>query len=70
MDFQPVTSSNIRGAHYDRDTSTLTVQFTNGSRYAYSAVPADVYDDLITASSPGTYFADNVKGAYSYARVS
>lgn len=68
-DFHPVTSSNIRGVHYDRDHQTLTVVFTTGARYAYQDVPADVYDDFINASSPGGYFADNVKGAYSYARI-
>lgn len=69
MEFHALTSSNVRGVHYDRDTNVLTVEFTSGSRYAYKGVPADVYDDFITAGSPGSYFADNVKDAFAYARV-
>lgn len=69
MEFISVSSSNIRGVNYDRDRQVLTVEFTSGSKYAYKGVGPETYDDFITAPSPGTFFADNVKGIYEYNRV-
>ncbi len=69
MEFRSLSSSNVSGIHYDKNTETLTVEFTSGGRYAYKGVPEDVYDDFLSAPSPGSFFADNVKGSYAYTRV-
>lgn len=69
MEFKAVISSNILGIAYDEDTQSMQVEFTNGGTYAYDAVPQEVYDDFLNASSPGTFFANNIKGSYGYSRV-
>lgn len=66
MDRQAVVSSNIAAVGYESATNTLEVEFTSGSVYEYLGVPQEVYDAFMTAESPGRYFAQNVKGAYSF----
>ena len=54
MDRVFVTSSNVKSVGYDRDTSTLEVEFHSGSTYRYRPVEPDVYDDMIDpANSAG-----------------
>jgi hypothetical protein len=69
MEFRSLASSNINGIAYDRDRQVLTVEFKNRSRYSYEGVPLDVYDDFLSASSAGEFFAENVKDVYPYRRV-
>ena len=68
-EYRYVTSSNIQGVSYDRDTQTLYVQFKNGSEYSYASIPSDEYEELISATSVGSYFNDNIKGQYAFTRV-
>lgn len=62
-------SSNIAGFDYDERTKIMTVGFKNGGRYRYYDVPSAVFDGMKKASSKGQFLAQNVKGAYRYARV-
>lgn len=64
-----LSSSTIRLAEYDDATRALTVTFTNGHRYAYSDVPADLYDALIAASSAGAFFNDHIRDRFACARA-
>ncbi len=64
-----VASSNVAAVGYDEPTSTLEVEFVNGSVYNYFDVPRNEYDQLVSASSVGTYLAANIKGHYRYARA-
>jgi len=65
----PVTSSNIVSIGYDVDTRTLEVEFNSGAVYQYSNVPEDVYNELISASSIGAYFASGIKYVYYGKRI-
>ena len=64
-----VDSSNLRSVGYDLRTSTLEVEFTNGSVYQYFDVPESVHEGLISSGSKGQYFNSFVKGVYRYARL-
>lgn len=68
-EFKAVASSNILGIAYDEDTQEMQVEFTSGSTYKYDDVPQEIYEDFLGASSPGTFFANNIKGSYGYSRV-
>ena len=46
------------------DHGELTITFVNGSSYTFSDVPVSVFEGLITASSPGSYFHAVIKDAY------
>ena len=69
MERTPVSSSNIVSIGYDGDSSTLEIEFKDGSVYQYFGVPGDVYDALMSAPSHGTYFAANIRQSYQYAKL-
>ena len=70
MDYVPVSSTSIEMVGFDPETLTLGVSFRSGAEYHYYNVPADVFEGLRTAASPGNYLDAYVKKAgYGYARV-
>lgn len=69
MERQQVTSSNIASIGYDEDSLTLEIEFNNGGLYQYFDIPSQVYKELISASSHGSYLAKNIKGYYRYSKV-
>jgi len=56
-------------ARFRHEASTLTVEFKSGSTYEYFDVPESVFEQMKSASSKGQFLAQNIKGAYRYARV-
>ncbi len=64
-----LASSMLSAADYDEATSTLTVTFKSGARHAYTDVPEDEYAALVTASSAGKYFLENIRDQYTNRRV-
>ena len=69
VEYKAVTSSNIQGIGYDPTTKELFVEFKGRSRYKYSGVQQEDYEDFMSAPSKGSYFADNIKDAYPCQRV-
>ena len=69
MERQIVSSSNIASIGYDDTTSTLEIEFLNGSVYYYYDVPHREYQSLMQAESHGKYLATNIKGKYRYSKV-
>ena len=69
MDRKRVSSSNIRSVGYDEKARTLEVEFNNGAIYQYSNVPPDIYRRLLSSSSAGSFFKDNVEEDYPCKRV-
>lgn len=68
MNMQYVSSSNLVAVGYDAVTSTLRIQFHNGT-YDYYNVPINVYQGLMSAGSKGSYHARYIKDSYRYRRV-
>lgn len=69
MERMPVSSSHLESVGYDANSATLDIEFKNGSLYRYYNVPQFEFDQLMSASSPGTYFNANIKNTYSYERA-
>ena len=70
MEYVPVSSTTIEAVGFDPDTQTLGVSFRSGAEYHYYNVPAEFFEGLRTAASPGNYLDTYVKKAgYTYARV-
>ena len=67
MERVPVESEMIRSVGY-RD-GVLEVEFEKGSVYQYFDVPAPLHDELMQADSKGTFFNDQIRGAFRYART-
>ena len=57
-------SSNVRSASYDTPSSTLVVEFSSGTRYAYEAVPRTVLAGFFAAASAGRYFNRWIRDRY------
>lgn len=62
-------SSNIGRFRYDDANQVLFVEFKNGSLYQYFDVPQNVFEQMKTVPSKGQFLAQNIKGAYRYARA-
>lgn len=70
MERIPVESSNLASVGYDKDSSTLEVEFQNGAIYQYFGVPEIEYSGLMKAASKGSYLNQNIKKAgYTYTRI-
>lgn len=67
MNMIPVSSSNISSIGYDG--TNLYVLFNSGGLYEYFDVPQSIYNELMSASSHGSYLANYIKGCYRYQRI-
>ena len=69
MERVPVSSSNVASIGYDADSSTLEIEFHNGSVYQYFDVGQRLYDELKNSDSIGAFLAANIKGNYRFSKV-
>jgi hypothetical protein len=69
MDRIIVNSSNLVSVGYKKETQALEVEFQSGNIYQYLGVPESVYQGLMTASSKGEYFHDNILKEYDFTEV-
>jgi hypothetical protein len=65
----PISSRNLQSVGYDPTSRTLEVEFKNNSIYQYTGVPTAIYQELMAASSHGTYFAQHIRNRYPYTRI-
>lgn len=65
----PVDSSNLVSVGYDSDSLTLEIEFKGDRVYQYFDVPETLYQELMQASSKGTFFSENVRDQYRYTRL-
>lgn len=64
-----IKSSNIRKSEYDTETSKLIVEFNNGQRYEYEAVPHQAYTAFRSSPSQGKYFTTDIAKKYKYTKL-
>ena len=71
MDREVVVSVSVRAVGYDREASTLEIEFCDSSVFQYSEVPEEVYTGLMDSLSLNLektdlqYFGKNIKGHYT-----
>ena len=65
---KPVVSSNLASMGYNPFIETLEVEFHSGSVYQYFRVPKEVYRELESADSLGSYLSRNIRNEYPYER--
>ncbi|WP_399230307.1 KTSC domain-containing protein [Synechococcus sp. CS-1332] len=62
-----VSSSNVESVGYDEIAQELHVRYhSRPDIYVYQAVPQDLFDRLLAASSKGSFLHREVKGVYSF----
>ena len=69
MQMLPLPSGKLRAAGYERSTRVLQVQFENGELWQYAGVGEDVWRRLSSASSPWSFFRDNIEEEFGGRRV-
>lgn len=61
-----VDSSNIEAVGYDDAAQDLHVQFLTSGLYIYHGVPRQIYDELMSASSKGSYLNREIKDRFPF----
>ena len=62
-------STVIASMKYDVKTSVLRITFVSGLVYDYKDVPAEIYTQLKTSKSKGSYFNGHIKNKYDFEKV-
>jgi hypothetical protein len=68
MDMQHLTGGSLRAAGYDERARKLVIELTSGT-YEYLGVPSEVWRRFAGASSPWSYFRDNIEEEYTAKRL-
>jgi hypothetical protein len=68
MEMKKLTGGNLRAAGYDDRRRALIVELTSGT-FEYAGVSADTYRRMVSASSPWSFFRDNIEEEFPAKRV-
>ena len=68
MEMKKLTGGNLRAAGYDNQRRVLIVELTSGT-YEYSGVSAEMFRRLTSASSPWSFYRDNIDEEYPAKRL-
>lgn len=68
MEMKRLSGGNLRSAGYDAREQKLVVELTSGT-YEYGGVTPEVWRRFATASSPWSYFRDNIDEEYAAKRI-
>lgn len=68
MEMKRLAGGNLRAAGYDERNRKLVVELTAGT-FEYGGVTAEVWRRFSTASSPWSFFRDNIEEEYAAKRV-
>ncbi|HEY7787497.1 MAG TPA: KTSC domain-containing protein [Casimicrobiaceae bacterium] len=68
MDMRPMNGGGLRAAGYDERLRRLVVELTSGT-LEYRGVPGEVWRRFSTASSPWSYYRDNIEEEYTAHRA-
>ena len=63
-----MSGGNLRAADYDEREKKLVVELTAGT-FEYAGVSAETWRRFSTASSPWSFFRDNIEEEYAAKRV-
>jgi hypothetical protein len=68
MDMKRLSGGSLRAAGYDERNHRLVVELTSGT-FEYQGVTAETWRRFSSASSPWSYFRDNIEEEYSAKRL-
>ena len=69
LERQAVQSCNLKTVGYDNNLKNLEIEFHSGMVFQYQNVPSQIYANLISAQSTGTFFTDKIKNRYRSKRL-
>jgi hypothetical protein len=68
MEIKKLNGGNLRGVGYDDRRRVLVVELTSGT-FEYGGVSAETYRRMLAASSPWSFFRDNIDEEYAAKRI-
>jgi hypothetical protein len=68
MEMKRMNGGSLRAAGYDERARRLVVELTSGT-LEYTGVPSEVWRRFSTASSPWSYYRDNIDEEYPTHRI-
>jgi hypothetical protein len=68
MEMKRMHGGNLRAVGYDEPRRALVVELTSGT-FEFGGVSAATYRQLVAASSPWSFFRDNIEEEYPAKRV-
>ena len=68
MEMKRLSGGNLRAAGYEPRDKLLVVELTAGT-FQYSGVSPEVWRRFSTASSPWSYFRDNIEEEFPAKRI-
>jgi hypothetical protein len=68
MEMKRLSGGNLRAAGYDERNHTLVVELTAGT-FEYTGVSGDTWRRFVGASSPWSFFRDNIDEEYPAKRI-
>jgi hypothetical protein len=68
MEIRKLNGGNLRGVGYDDRRRVLVVELTSGT-FEYGGVSAETYRLMLAASSPWSFFRDNIDEEYAAKRI-
>ncbi|AUH01196.1 KTSC domain-containing protein [Pectobacteriaceae bacterium CE70] len=69
MQRKRVSSTELFSVGYDPETSTLEIEFLNGSLYQYKGVARMIYEELMSTSAKNRYYTRYVKNSFPYEKI-
>ena len=69
MERRPLHGGRLKAAGYDAREQRLEIDFVDGERRIFEAVPAEVWPRLIAAPHPASFYADRIEEEYVVARA-
>lgn len=68
MEMKKLSGGNLRAAGYDATRRALVVELASGT-FEFSGVSQDTWRRLVSASSPWSFFRDNIEEEYAAKRI-
>ncbi|MEY4730795.1 MAG: hypothetical protein RL020_1953 [Pseudomonadota bacterium] len=69
MERKPVNAEKIKSVAYDEKTRTLEIEFRDGSVKQYANVSREIQRKMMSASSIGSFFANNIEEEFTAKRI-
>jgi len=68
VEMKRLTGGSLRAVGYDAARRALVVELTAGT-FEYAGVSADTYRRMLSASSPWSFFRDNIQEEFMERRI-
>jgi len=68
MEMKRLSGGNLRAAGYDTSRRTLVVELSSGT-FEYQGISADLWRRFSSASSPWSFYRDNIEEEFAGKRV-